>query len=237
MINRWRATLSVNAGLSLRTEGLCIWVDAVHKDVVPDFSTLSFEHQRLLFASPDFADPDVICFTHCHNDHYSKDLCDLAIKTYPGAKVIAPEYRHAGQILLKGSEMMIPVCNRILTFHKLIHEGENFADVPNYGLMIEDNGERILVLGDCALYNSGLEEWVRNKQIDTVFAPFPWITLKHGRDFMVEKLKPECLVIYHLPLPEDDVYGYIKATEKAASLLDGIIDVRLMKQAFQTEEL
>ncbi|MBE6016013.1 MAG: MBL fold metallo-hydrolase [Lachnospiraceae bacterium] len=237
MINRWRAALSVNAGLSLKTEDLCIWVDAIHKDKVPDFSTLSEEHQRWIFSSPDFADPDVICFTHCHDDHYSEELCDKAAAIYPDACVIAPEAHHKGQILLHGSEMMIKVKNRLLTFRRLIHEGEQFADVPNYGLMIEDDGERILVIGDCALQGSGLEEWIRNCDIDTVFAPFPWVSLKQGREFLTKTLKPSCLIIYHLPLPEDDKYGYVKAAKKAAMQLEGIDDVRLMTDAFQVEEL
>lgn len=237
MINPWRATLSVNAGLSLKTEGLCIWVDALHKDKVPDFSTLSEEHQRQFFSSPDFTDPDVICFTHCHDDHYSRQLCDKAAALYPNAIVIVPEDHSDGRILLHGKEMMIKVKNRLLTFRRLVHEGEQFKDVPNYGLMVEDDGERILVIGDCALKGSGLEEWVADSDIDTVFAPFPWITLKQGREFIEKVLKPSCLIIYHLPLPEDDVYGYVKAAEKAAMHLEGIDDVRLMTEAFQVEEL
>ena len=237
MINRWTATLSVNAGLSLRTEGLCIWVDALHKDKVPDFSTLSPEHQRLIFSSHVLGRPDVICVTHCHGDHYSDELCDRAMTLYPDACLIVPEAHHEGQILLNGTEMMLPVKNRLLTFHRLVHEGEQFANVANYGLMIEDEGDRILILGDCALSGSGLEEWIKGCEIDTVFAPFPWITLRRGREFMTNVIKPSSLMIYHLPLQTDDLYGYVNAAKKAALKLNGIDDIRFMTEAFQVEEL
>lgn len=236
MINEWRATLSVNAGLSLRTQDLCIWVDAIHTEQTHDFSTLSPEHQRFLFASDDFADPDVIFFTHTHPDHYSWKLCEKAREMYPGAKLALPEQKHDGQILLSGRESILTVKNRLLTFRRIVHEGEEFREVPHYCMMAEDDGESILVLGDSAIAGADLKEWTEGRIIDTVIAPFPWITLNRGRNFLQEVLKPSHLLIYHLPLPEDDKYGYIKAARKAALKMNDDIDIRLFTDAFQTEE-
>ncbi len=233
MINPWTVTLSVNAGISLETEGLRIWVDALHDRQVPDFSTLTPEMQSELFRSERFQNPDVIAYTHCHPDHFSQTLTADALRRYPNARLILPENRFPGQLLLRGQEMIVPVKGRLLTFRRLPHGGETYGNVPHYGLMIEDGGQRILILGDCALESGVLRDWVKDLELDTVFATFPWIALKSGRRFVREVLHPNHLLVYHFPLTRDDVYHYKKAARKGAAQLG--MDVRLLTEAFQTE--
>ncbi len=235
MTNRWCATLSVNAGLALNTEGLRIWVDAVHDEKVQDFSTLTPARQMRMLRTEAFQDPDVIAFTHCHPDHFSDFLCRESIRRFPQAKLIMPELRFPNQLLLTGQETVIRAGGRLLTFHRLTHEGPEYVDVPHYGMMIEDRGERILVLGDCALADEGLREWIDGRSIDALFTTFPWITLERGRQFLRQYLRPKHLMVYHLPLEEDDIYGYRKAAAKAAAEMDDFEDVRLFTEAFQQE--
>ena len=237
MICPWTATLSVNAGLALRSEDLCVWIDALHDEKVPDFSTMTPERQEALFASPAFRDPDLICFTHCHPDHYSRTLCARAERTYPDARVALPEPWRPEQIRLSGTETLLTVKGRLFCFRRLTHEGEQYALVPHYGLMIEDEGDRLLVLGDCALQSPEVREWTAGLQIDTAVVTFPWITLPRGRAFLTGELRPRQLVVYHLPLAEDDVYGYRKAARKAADALTRFDSVQLLTEAFQTIEL
>ena len=234
MINLWSATLSVNAGLALTTDGLRIWVDAVHDRQVPDFSTLNYDRQIRLFQSEAFRDPDIIAFTHCHPDHYSEALCRESLRRYPQARLVMPESRFPDQILLSGQEVIVQAGGRLLTFRRLLHEGSEYAEVPHYGLMIEDGGENILVLGDCAVGSEDLKEWVAGKELDAVFTTFPWITLERGRQFVREHLHPRHLFVYHLPLAEDDIYGYGKAAAKAAAEMTDM-EVRLFTEAFQQE--
>ena len=183
MINPWTVTLSVNAGLALNTEGLRLWVDAVHDEKVPEFSTLTPELQDRLFETEAFQNPDLICFTHCHPDHFSKALCQRTLERFPRAEAVLPEPFAEGQIRLSGGEQLLTVKGRILSFHRLTHEGPQFREVPHYGMLIEDEGETILILGDCAIADPGLREWVAGREIDTLIAPFPWITLPKGRGF------------------------------------------------------
>lgn len=237
MINKWTATLSINAGLALNTEGLRIWVDAVHDEKVPSFSTLTPQVQRQLFASEAFQNPDVIFFTHCHPDHFSKQLCVEAMKRYHNAKLILPEAHFKDQTHLRGTEVIVPVNGRLLYFRRLIHEGKNYRDVPHYGMMIEDDGETILVLGDCALQASGLREWVAGRQIDAAIMPFPWITLRTAQEFIQRELRPRQLFIYHLPLEQDDVYHFGVSARKAAAEIQGLEHICLFSKAFQEEVL
>lgn len=236
MINPWSATLSVNAGLALNTDGLRIWVDAVHDQKVMDFSTLMPQMQRQLFENEAFENPDVIAFTHCHPDHFSKSLCLEAMERYPDARLILPEQQLPRQTLISGNEMMIRVAGRLLTFRRLTHQGPEYRNVPHYGLMVEDGGEHILVLGDCELCSYELQDWVRDYQIDTVFATFPWVTLPQGRRFIQDVLRPKCLFVYHLPLQKDDLCHYRAATEKWAKAMEGVCQVRLLTEAFQQEQ-
>ena len=62
--------------------------------------------------------------------------------------------------------------------------------------------------------------------------PFPWVTLPKGRAFVEEVIRPRHLLVHHLPLPEDDLYGYRPATEAALSKVQ-VQSVWLMDRAFR----
>lgn len=235
MMNPWWVTLSVNAGISLYTEGLKIWVDALHDRKVPGFSTLTPELRDMLFDAAAFQNPDVIAFTHCHPDHFSETLCQEAVCRFPKARLILPERRFPNQLLLRGGEVIVPAGERRLTFRKLTHEGPEYAEVLHYGLMIEDGGENILVLGDCALQGGELETWIAGRPLDTVFAPFPWLTLPGPRAFLSRVLRPRHLFLYHLPLEKDDDWHYRRAAVMASQKPGELRDMRFLMEPFQTE--
>ena len=65
-------TPSVNAGISLHWGEHRIWCDALHNRQVPGLSTLTPERFQHLLSHPAFQDPELLFFTHCHPDHYSK---------------------------------------------------------------------------------------------------------------------------------------------------------------------
>lgn len=68
--------------------------------------------------------------------------------------------------------------------------------------------------------------------VDLAVLPFPWVTLPKGRAFVEEVIRPRRLLVHHLPLPEDDLYGYRPATEAALSKVQ-VSEVWLMDRAFQ----
>ena len=227
-------TLSANAGVSLDFGGVRIWVDALHRHRVPNFSSVSPELLEKVWASDAFAAPDVIFYTHCHPDHYSRALTEEALARWPGAQLILPEQEFPGQILLTGEEASYRFGGVTMEFRRLCHEKEQYADVPHYGALLSDGEKRILLPGDCAVANPALSDWLGGVCPDAVLLDFPWITLQRGRRFIQDFLPTEHLIVYHLPFPQDDPSGYRAAVQRAAAWLDYLPDVRFLESPLQS---
>ena len=233
---RCAVTLSANAGVVLALDGYRLWVDALHKTKVPGFSTLSPADLQTLWGHPAFAAPDALLFTHCHPDHYDKDLTAQAITRYPQAAPLLPEPEFPGVLPLHGPRDVRTLPGLRLEFARLTHEGPQFAAVPHYGCLVEQNGFRVLITGDCAVAGADLADWIGGRSIDLALLDFPWVTLRRGREFINAYIRPRHLVVNHLPFREDEVYNYLSAAAKCAALMRPTVpDVRLLTEPFQTE--
>lgn len=124
-----------------------------------------------------------------------------------------------------------------MDFMRLTHEGEQYREVPHYGCILEYDGFRVLIAGDCAVADPQLRDFIGGRPIDLALLNFPWVTLRKGRHFIEQAIRPEHLVVYHLPFPHDDRWGYRDAAVKGAGQLQGVPDVRLLLEPFQREIL
>ena len=97
---RCTVTLSANAGAVLELNRVRIWLDLLHTEKTENFSTVGPELQRRMLQCEAFAHPDLIFFTHCHPDHYSRALTGQALKLWPDAKLVLPRQEFARQITL-----------------------------------------------------------------------------------------------------------------------------------------
>ena len=91
-------TLSVNAGVALHLGAMRVWSDALHDRRVVGFSTVTPERWNILQAHPDFASPDLLFFTHCHPDHYSRALTEQVIARNPQVALVLPEQEFDRQL-------------------------------------------------------------------------------------------------------------------------------------------
>ena len=228
-------TLTANAGISLVLGQKVIWIDALHSHRVPGFSTLSPELWAQLQRHPAFQAPDLICFTHCHGDHYDHDLVQQACWAWPRAKLILPEQAFPHQFFLEGPSMEFVFQDTVLHFFRLPHEGKAYAQVPHYGLLLSQNRFRILIAGDCEVASPALRDTLAGQAVNLAILDFPWLTLPQGRAFVREVILPEHLLVYHLPFPEDDCFGYRKAAEWAVGKLPEVPDIRLLEAPFPSE--
>lgn len=228
-------TLSANAGVALHCGSVRIWSDALHNQRTPGFSAVTPAIWDALQTHPDFADPDVMFYTHCHPDHYSRSLTIQAKKWFPDARLILPEREFPDQVLLTGARCHLCLPGLTMQFALLTHEGPQYAAVPNYGCILDDGDFRILIAGDCAVANPELAEFVGNSPIDLALLDFPWVTLRKGRQFIEQYIRPRHLAVYHLPFAENNRWGYREAAAKGAALLQNIPDVRLVQDPFQRE--
>ena len=224
-------TLSANAGVSLCADECRIWVDAVHREKQPGFSAVTPQLQQKMLRSDVFQNPGHILFTHCHPDHYSRDLATAAAALWPRAKLYLPEQALMDQVLICSQERRVSE-ELAFSFLKLPHEGEQYADVPHYGIIVRLKDKNILFTGDCATASPVLARALAGEKIHMAVLNFPWITLKKGREFIQTYLPGAKLLIHHLPFPEDDVNGYRHAAQKA---LEQIPHGRLLMEPLQTE--
>lgn len=227
-------TLSANAGISLEWKGYRLWVDALHTDQRPGFSTVTPALWEQMQDSAAFAPPDLLCFTHCHSDHYSHELTAEAKALWPNAKLIMPQQEFDSPFLLTGDEVRFSDGDITLRFLRLPHEGSAFAAVPHYGLLLSDGVFRILIAGDCEIASPALSQHLQHTSVDLSILDFPWLTLNKGRQYVENVLRPRHLLLYHLPFPEDDVNGYLNAARQATALSD-LADIRILCNPLQQE--
>ena len=194
-------TLSANAGVAIAFGGKKIWVDALHTEKQSGFSALTPVLQRKMLECKAFSQPDHICVTHCHPDHHSHGLMQIAKRLWPKAKLLLPEREFPDQVLIEGEIYAFSDGDLTMEFLRLPHEGAQYAHVRHYGLLLQWNGKRILIAGDCATASPALAQALRGRQVDLAILDFPWITLRKGREFLQNILRqrlPDAEVAAHL---------------------------------------
>lgn len=209
-------TLSANAGLAVSFGDARIWVDALHESCAPGFSTIDRQLQVEMCACSAFFNPDAILFTHCHGDHFSREMTIAAMQIWPRAQVYLPERHIEGQHLVTGEEERFSVGNVQVRFLRLIHEGEQYADVPHYSILLSCKGKNLLISGDCRRCDPALAEKLAGLPIHVAVLDFPWLTRKDGRQYVQQRLRPTCCVGYHLPFAKDDSNGFRESAQRAA---------------------
>lgn len=207
-------TLSANAGVAIDFGGYRIWVDALHNQKVDGFSAVSPSIRQQMMQSQAFSDPDCICYTHCHPDHFSKEMTAEAKALWPEAEVYLPEPVFQEQILVQGQSASYEKGGLQLRFFRLPHEGAQYAGCIHYGLLLSLEGKHILIPGDCQVASDALVQAVADVSVDLALLNFPWLTLKKGYAFLREELRPKQTLLYHLPFEEDDRNGFRQAAEK-----------------------
>ncbi|WP_300757639.1 MBL fold metallo-hydrolase [uncultured Oscillibacter sp.] len=227
-------TLTANAGVILEWNQHVIWIDALHTQQVPGFSAVRpADWERIQQTLPP---PELLCFTHCHPDHYSFPLASQARSLWPNAAIALPRQDFADQLLISGEETRLSRGGMTLRFLRLPHEGPDFQNDPHYGLLLSDHTSHILIPGDCETASPSLLKRLDGLPIDLAILNFPWITLRKGRRCLEDVLRPRHLMLCHLPFAEDDTNGYLDAALRAARTID-LPDVRLLTQPLQREEL
>lgn len=227
-----KLTLTANAGMVLEWNRHVIWIDALHSGQVPGFSGVSPALWRRMQA--ELPPPELLFFTHCHPDHYSRQMVSEARLLWPGAKLLLPRQDFPDQLLLSGREVRFSIEDLTLRFLRLPHEGG--MDIRHYGLLLSNGSSHIFIAGDCETTGAALSPYLAGIPIDLAVLNFPWLTLRRGRRYLEEVLRPSHLLLCHLPFPEDDLNGYQKAARRAAEAA-ALPDVRLLTRPLQRELL
>ena len=226
-------TLSANAGVAIDFAGHRVWVDALHDQKVDGFSAVCPGLQKQMMQSSAFSDPECICYTHCHPDHFSRELTLSAKALWPKAALYLPEQVFPEQILVQGQSVSYRAGELNLCFFRLPHEGAQYAGCIHYGILLCLKGKHILIPGDCQVAADALAQAVEDIPVDLALLNFPWLTLKKGYAFLRDALRPKQTLLYHLPSEVDDVNGFRQAAEKAIER-DSSLEMQLLWNPLQT---
>ena len=230
-----KLTLICNAGIVLELGRTVIWSDVLHDDKAPRFSSVTPELADKVIDGGVVPAPDILLYSHCHRDHYSQGLTDRALAKWPEAQLILPrEDFPKRQLLLDREEQTFSFRGLYFRFGKLTHQGADFAHIPNYGVIINHNGFRILMAGDCTVESDELETFVGQEHIDLAIMSFPWVSRPQGREIIDEVICPDRLVIDHLPSAEDNWAGLREKSTAGAAYIRNIPDMRFLWEPFQT---
>lgn len=230
-----KLTLVCNAGIVLEIGQTVIWLDVLHDDKTPRFSSVKPELADRIIDGDAVPPPDILFYTHYHRDHYSQGLTERALAKWPHAQLILPREDFPGrQLVLEDEQQAFSFRGIHFRFGKLTHQGADFAHIPNYGAIINAGGFRILTAGDCTVDSDDLETFVGQEHIDLAIMGFPWVSRPEGRKIIDDRICPDRLVIFHLPFAEDNWAGLREKSAAGATHIRNIPDMRFLWEPFQT---
>ncbi len=233
---------TANAGIVLDFSGKRFWIDALHDRNTSHYSIVTPEMRERMYEDPALNHPDYLLYTHAHSDHFSRQLAIEAMAKYPDAQLVIEGNKGIDrQIRLRNAVETLELGNVRLECFRLTHAGKGLEGCRNYALYLEADGQSVLAPGDCRVACPELLEWIENREkagkppIDLLCLNFPWLALGAGRD-AVDLIGAKHALFFHMPFPEDDVFGYGKQVGKILEKTRGDRDWRLVTKPFQREE-
>ncbi len=210
--------LTANAGVFVATDnGTTILVDALHKKGTRFFCGVD---DRLLDAIIEgagaFSHIDFMLVTHDHPDHYDEESVAAFAQLHPETVILTPTMIAGINIVHPGSSDGV-YCrgNTAIRYGRLQHEGAQYTDVVNYGYMLDDGNGALLFLGDAQVDQAAIHGFVGNETVRAAFLNFPFAALARGRNIIRDAIRPDRLILLHLPCSFDDPNGYISSTVRA----------------------
>ena len=216
-----------NAGIIFEVDGRQIGIDCLCKDSSKLYQDTPPQIREEL-------KPDILIFTHEHEDHFCAEYVKEAWER--NLQLIIYSTERTINLL---QEMNIPEDNLYqvadgdgieiddlhITFMQCIHEGDQYANIPNLTLLIKNEDKHLVVTGDampCKELFERIAAW--SPHIDWLFAPFPYVGLRSTRKLMKEYLDIENIFVLHQPRPEADVQNWVANTKRVCeSAKDGLL--------------
>lgn len=220
-----------NSGVLVEIGSKRILIDALTKSKIPMFkSTPEDIYQQLLNQEPPYDQIDFLLVTHQHSDHFDVERVLSFLKNSQKTKVIAPEEvvfalrKEAPDVLSERLYGMNPALGQSETIYleglrikgmAMRHEGETDTVIFHLAYLI-DGGKKVLHLGDAAPVSENFEGFhLREEKIQVLLANFPYAGIPRARQIIRDFIEPQRMAVIHLPDPNQDRWGWIKATQKS----------------------
>lgn len=215
-----------NAGIIFDVDGRQIGIDCLCKDSSKLYQDTPPQIREQL-------KPDILIFTHEHEDHFCAEYVKEAWEKNPALRIYSTKntvdvLKENGipleDLHCAGDGEVLDVDVLRLGFMYSIHEGEQYSDVQNLTLLIRIGDKRLVVTGDampCKELFERIAAW--SPHIDWLLAPFPYVGLRSTRKLMTEQLDIQNIFVLHQPRPEADVQNWVANTKRVCeSAKDGL---------------
>lgn len=215
-----------NAGIIFEVDGRQIGIDCLCKDS-------SKLYQDTLPQIREELKPDILIFTHEHEDHFCPEYVKEVWERNPSLTINSTknviEKLREGNIpsinLQQVGDTDVVYLNTIhIKFMQSIHEGEQYSDIKNLTLLIGIEDKHLVVTGDampCKELFERIAAW--SPHIDWLFAPFPYVGLRSSRKLMKEYLDIQNIFVLHQPRKEADTQNWVANTKRVCEMAkDGL---------------
>ncbi|MCU6762425.1 Uncharacterised protein [uncultured Roseburia sp.] len=203
---------SVNAGLYFYFQNTGIWIDGIHDgsgvgmSLMPDELIKDMECGTGLFQCV-----SGFVFTHLHEDHFNKEKterflqrasCETAVYTPTAySEAVKPEP------LAEGVKRLSVGSGEVLT-KKTMHDGEGYQKAPHESVLLRLGGESFYIAGDAVLdVKDAKILGAYGEHMKMAFLNLYQLGDSCAEEFL-QKLGARCVMLYHLPFPEDDRFSY-----------------------------
>ena len=199
-----------NCGLLIELAGKRILIDAIFCDN-NSFNPMRHDVETDIFEGKEpFDRIDCMLFTHCHNDHFDKDKVIEYQNRHPEVVITVTEDLKVseGVIVMKGDQGTLSVGALMVTYHKTPHMFTGKDDnVDHVSFVIEGEGKRIFISGDMELTEKMADAIKAYGRYDIGILNPIMIANKKWLERLV-MIDIEKKYVYHIPLEENDVFGY-----------------------------
>ena len=222
-----------NAGVYIRSAGTGLFIDGIHGGTSVGFSPMTAEELHQVEAKEGiFSQLDGLLFTHLHIDHFQAKKVTQLMSHYPDLAIWGPglEKRHLEAYEEDGEDVRFRIGDFFVRGYRTDHSGKPFQKEPHLSLLIteESTGENVFIAGDAIFYPEQAEKILEDvERVDMAFTMIYQLIEESSVRFL-NTLKPERVLLYHRPKPEEDrngLLGFVKHVLRHNPLEDRAIEV------------
>ncbi len=216
---------TVNNGFYLERGGFGVFFDGIHKGVKNGFSDTP---EEIIKACKDRAEPfsglGALFFTHKHIDHFDEENALRAVAAND-LLLYAPKYDRSNVPEEKISDGVVrmEVAGFEIFAITTIHDGDRrLREEPHVSFAVNVGDESFFIAGDARFKKrerDTLRSCLRARLMLAFVNPFQLLSGESAE--VIESLRPQRLVLAHMPFKRDDAYNTYVVFNKAIEFREG----------------
>lgn len=225
-------TLIANTGILLQYGNIKILIDGIYGKEGHDFSNIGVDiWEKIKKGQGIFSNIDYLLFTHEHPDHFSPEMtmeylnCQRPKGLFisgTGTAELGVLQNYIRKAKIPCVEMKASTNNKTiytlepgfqLRVYSTAHLGEIFKEVPHFCFLLTFDGKNILFTSDVDFLDENFLDF-QDAPIHAIFINPLFYHGKVGQRLLIDVLRPQVTVIYHVPFLDDDKISMRKMIEK-----------------------